>query len=129
MYGMVRDSREPSENILQARIRWLTVFTKCALELVSNIEILNGFYSAFLLVTKINLVNTNGWPIFLDLKDAGLHIPMHPNHRKYLRFHVQGKAYQFKAMCFGPTQASKVFTKIKSTEAAYLRVQNTRLVA
>lgn len=56
-------------------------------------------------------MNKNDWAISLDLNDAYLRIPIHPNHRKYLRFHVQGKAYQFKAMCFCPNQASRVFTK------------------
>lgn len=77
----------------------------------------------------LNLVNKNDWAISLDLKDAYLHIPMHQNHRKYLRFHVQEKAYQIKAMCFSPTQTPRVFTKIIATLPAYLRVQHIRLVA
>lgn len=52
---------------------------------------------------------------------------MHSNHRKDLRF--QGKVYQFKAMCFGPTRAPGLFTKIIASVAAYLRVQNISLVA
>lgn len=70
------------------------------------------------LIKVLNLVNKNNWAISLDLKDAYLHIPMHQNHRKYLRF--QGKAYQFKAMCFGQTQAPRVFTKNIASVAAYL---------
>lgn len=48
------------------------------------------------LIQVINLVNMNDMAISLDLKDAYLHIPMHPNNRKYHRFHVQGKVYQSK---------------------------------
>lgn len=81
------------------------------------------------LIKFLNLVNKNDWAISLYLNDAFLHISMHPNHRKYLRFHVQGKAYQFKAMCFSPTQTPRVFTKIIATVPAYLRVQHIRLVA
>lgn len=83
MYGMVCDFCEFCENILQVRIRWLIVFIKCVLEFVFNIEILNGFYSVFLLVIKINLVNMNGWLIFFDFKDVGLYILMYLNYCKY----------------------------------------------
>lgn len=72
------------------------------------------------LIQVINLVNINDWAISLNLKDAYLHIPMHPNNRKYLRFYVQGKVYQFKAMSFGPSQAQRIFTNIIATVAPYL---------
>lgn len=72
------------------------------------------------LIQVINLVNINDWAISLNLKDAYLHIPMHPNNRIYLRFYVQGKVYQFKAMSFGPTQAQRIFTNIIATVAPYL---------
>lgn len=123
---------------------------KCAKELVPYMEIQNSFTVHFsndkklgdlrpmiklrplnryivkkhfkmdTLIQVIDLVNINDWAISLKLKDAYLYIPMHPNNRKYLRFHVQGKVYQFKAMCFGPTQAQRIFTNIIATVAAYL---------
>ena len=43
--------------------------------------------------------------VSLDLKDAYLQVPFHPDSRKdsrkYLRFVVSGQVYQFKALCFG----------------------------
>ena len=35
------------------------------------------------------------WVTSIDFKDAYFHIPIQEQSRKYLRFHVQGKTYQF----------------------------------
>ena len=75
----------------------------------------------------LNLVKSGDWAITLDLKDAYFHVPICPTHRKFLRFSVLGKNYQFKALCFGPTSAPRVFTKIVSVVAAHLRKHNIRL--
>ncbi|CAC5392766.1 unnamed protein product [Mytilus coruscus] len=39
-------------------------------------------------------------------------VPIHKFYRKYLRFCIQGKIYQFVTLCFGPSQALRMFTKI-----------------
>ena len=52
---------------------------------------------------------------------------MHKSHRKHLRFCVKGKCYQFKAMCFSPTQGQRVFTKMVTVVAAFLPIHNIRL--
>ena len=46
-------------------------------------------------------LQTGEWVTFIDFKDAYFHIPIQTLSRKYLRFHVQGKTYQFKALPFG----------------------------
>lgn len=79
------------------------------------------------LSTVLKLVQQGDWAISVDLKDAYLHIPMYPPHKKYLRFCIQGKAYQFNCLCFGPTVAPRAFTKLVTVIAAYLRMQNVRL--
>jgi hypothetical protein len=56
--------------------------------------------------------------ISIDLRDAYLHVPLFPKHRQYLRFCIQGRCYQWKTLCFGPTSAPQVFTKIVSVVAA-----------
>ena len=43
-------------------------------------------------------------------KDAYFHIPIQEQSRKYLRFHVQGQTYQFKALPFGLSTAPMEFT-------------------
>ena len=75
----------------------------------------------------INLTKKGDWAISIDLTDAYLHIPIFQGHRKYLRFCIKGKAYQFIALPFGPKVSARVFTKIVSVLAGYLRMQNLRL--
>ena len=41
------------------------------------------------------------WVTSLDFSDAHFHIPIHPRSRKYLRFFLNSKAYQFTALPFG----------------------------
>ena len=45
-------------------------------------------------------LQTGEWVTSLDFKNAYLHIPIQSQSRKYLRFHVQGQTYQFKALPF-----------------------------
>ena len=48
----------------------------------------------------------------IDFKDAYFHIPIQEQSRKYLRFHVQGQTYQFKALPFGLATAPLEFTVV-----------------
>ena len=50
------------------------------------------------------------WVTSVDFKDAYFHIPIQEQSRKYLRFYVQGRTYQFKALPFGLSTAPLVFT-------------------
>ena len=50
------------------------------------------------------------WVTSVDFKDAYFHVPIQEQSRKYLRFHVQGQTYQFKALPFGPSTAPMEFT-------------------
>ena len=52
------------------------------------------------------------WVTSVDFKDAYFHIPIQEQSRKYLRFHIQGRAYQFKALPFGLSTAPLEFTVI-----------------
>ena len=52
------------------------------------------------------------WVTSLDLKDTYFHIPIHSQSRKYMRFHVQGRSYQFKALPFGLSTAPMEFTVV-----------------
>ena len=79
------------------------------------------------LSTVLNLVQQGDWAISLDLIDAYMHIPIFKSHRKFLRFCIQGKVWQFTCLCFGPTIAPRAFTKVVSVVAAHLRMQNVRL--
>ena len=52
------------------------------------------------------------WVTSIDFRDAYFHIPIHPQSRKYLRFHIQGNSYQFKALPFGLATAPMEFTTV-----------------
>ena len=52
------------------------------------------------------------WVTSIDFKDAYFHIPIQEQSRKYLRFHVQGHTYKFKALPFGLSTAPMEFTVI-----------------
>ena len=52
------------------------------------------------------------WVTSIDFKDAYFHIPIQEKSRKYLRFYVQGRTYQFKALPFGLSTAPMEFTVI-----------------
>ena len=52
------------------------------------------------------------WVASIDLTDAYFHVPIHPKFQKYLRFHVQGQAYQFRALPFGIATAPLEFTRV-----------------
>ena len=52
------------------------------------------------------------WVTSIVFKDAYFHIPIQEQSRKYLRFHVQGRTYQFKALPFGLSTAPMEFTVV-----------------
>ena len=52
------------------------------------------------------------WVTSIDFKDAYFHIPIQEHSRKYLRFHIQGQTYQFKALPFGLSTAPLEFTVV-----------------
>ena len=52
------------------------------------------------------------WVTSVDFKDAYFHIPIQEQSRKYLRFRVQDRTYQFKALPFGLSTAPMEFTVV-----------------
>ena len=52
------------------------------------------------------------WVSSIDLLDAYLQIPIHPNSRKYLRFCYKSQVFQFTSLPFGLATAPQVFTMI-----------------
>ena len=80
------------------------------------------------LVTLKSLLNKGDYMINLDLTDAYLTVPMHPDSRKFLRFLLGNKTYEFTAMPFGLNVAPRLFTKIMKPVVASLRSQGVRLI-
>ena len=52
------------------------------------------------------------WVTSIDFKDAYFHILIHSQSRKYMRFHIQGQFYQFKALPFCLSTAPMEFTVV-----------------
>jgi hypothetical protein len=52
------------------------------------------------------------WTTSIDLVDAYLHVPIHKSFRHYLRFVVDGVAYQYRALPAGLSTAPGVFTRV-----------------
>ena len=52
------------------------------------------------------------WTTSLDLQDAYFHIPIHPAHRKFLRFSIEERIFQFRVLPFGLATSPWLFTKV-----------------
>ena len=68
------------------------------------------------------------WMISLDLQDAYLQVPIHPESRRYLRFTMGGVPYQFRVLCFGLTTAPQVFTRLMAPISAILHRYGIRML-
>jgi len=53
----------------------------------------------------------------VDLKDAYFCVPLHPRHRKYIRFQWEGQLYEFLCLCFGLGPALRIFTKLLKVQS------------
>lgn len=63
------------------------------------------------------------WGTTLDLKDAYLHVAVHPSSRKWLSFAIRDRAYQFTVLPFGLSTAPRTFTRVVKAVAEYLRLR------
>ena len=69
----------------------------------------------------IDLMEDNCFMASVDLKDAYFSVPIHENHRKYLKFSHRETLYEFKAMPQGYGPAMRVFTKLLKAPFSVLR--------
>ena len=60
------------------------------------------------------------WTVFIDLTDAYLHVPIHPQSQKYLRFMFQGQVFRFTVLPFGMALSLWIFTKLMDVIASHL---------
>ena len=73
-------------------------------------------------------IRQGDWMISLDLQDAYLQVPIHPESRLYLRFTIRGVPYQFRVLCFGLTTAPQVFTRLMAPISAILHRYGIRML-
>lgn len=73
--------------------------------------------------TATRLMHERCFMACLDLKDAYFLVPVHQEHRKYLRFSFNGNLYEFTCLPFGLCTAPFVFTKLTKPVVHKLRSQ------
>ena len=73
-------------------------------------------------------IRPGDWMVSLDLQDAYLQVPVHHDSRRYLRFVVEGRTYQFRVLCFGLTTAPQVFTRIMAPVSTILHKYGVRML-
>ena len=78
--------------------------------------------------SALNSIRPGDWMISLDLQDAYLQVPVHHDSRRFLRFVVDGKPFQFRVLCFGLTTAPQVFTRIMAPVSAILHRHGVRML-
>ena len=72
-------------------------------------------------------IRSQEWAVSIDIRDAYLHVPMHQAVRKYLRFEVNKKVYQFTCLPFGLATSPREFTKLLRPVVSLLRQQGVKL--
>ena len=66
------------------------------------------------------LVRQDDWMASIDLWEAYLQVPVHPESLPFLRFVSKGCVFQFKALCFGLSTAPQVFSWVMAPVSAIL---------
>ena len=72
-------------------------------------------------------IRSQEWTVSIDIRDAYLHVLMHQAVRKYLRFVVNKKVYQFTCLHFGLVTSPREFTKLLRPIVWLLRQQGVKL--
>ena len=73
-------------------------------------------------------IRQGDWMISLDLQDAYLQVPIHPESHRYLRFTMGGESYQSRVLCFGLTTTPQVFTRLMAPISAILHRYGIRML-
>ena len=72
-------------------------------------------------------VRQGDWVASVDLREAFLQVPVHPQSRRFLRFVAHGRTYQFQALCFGLSTAPQVFTRVMAPVSVVLHFLGIRM--
>jgi hypothetical protein len=75
-----------------------------------------------------HLIQKGDYFVKVDLKDAYLTVPLHPDCSPFLQFEWEGKFYQYLTLAFGLAPAPWAFTKMLKPIVAFLRERGVRLV-
>lgn len=78
--------------------------------------------------TVMDAIREGDWMVSVDLKDAYLQVPIHPDSRRYLRFKWKERVWQFRTLCFGLSTAPQVFTRLMAPVSAVMHRSGFRLL-
>ena len=73
-------------------------------------------------------IRQGDWMASIDLREAYLHVPVHPESRPFLRFVSDGQVYQFKVLCFGLSTAPQAFSRVMAPVSAILHSMGIRML-
>ena len=101
---------------------------------IINLKQLNGRLNVlpFRMATPQSVLKSlskNDWTTSIDLKDAYFHVPIHGPHRKYLRFAILERVYQFKTLPFGLAPAPQVFSSLVKVLVTWGRARGINIIA
>jgi hypothetical protein len=77
--------------------------------------------------TLRHMVRPGDHLVKIDIKDAYLHIPLHPADQQLLAFQWRNINWKFRAMPFGLSSAPRIWTKMMAAVMAPLRARGIRL--
>ena len=86
-----------------------------------NLFILTQHFRMETLNVILPQLSASDWAVSIDLKDAYLHIPVHPQSRRFLGFQFMDMTYQYKVLPFGLKDSPWVFTRVVATLVGHLR--------
>ena len=109
--------------VMKASGAWRPVIDLCLL----NLGVQQTSFKLETLQSVLLSMRPGDCMVSLDLKDAYLQVPLHPESRKFLRFMVGERVYQFKVLCFGLSTAPQVFTRVMAPVSAILHRTGVRL--
>ena len=72
-------------------------------------------------------VRPGDWMASIDLREAFVQVPVHPESHPFLRFVSKGHVFQFKALCFGLSTAPQVFSRVMAPVSAILHSMGIRM--
>ena len=100
---------------------------------VIDLSRLNRFVhlSRFRMETFLSVLHSlcpGDWMILVDLQDAYLQVPVHPESRLYLRFCLGDQTFQFRVLCFGLSSAPQVFTRVTAPISSIMHRYEYRIL-
>ena len=79
------------------------------------------------LIVILPNLRTQDWAVSIDMKDAYLHVPVHPQSRRLLGFKFLDKTYVYKVLPFCLKDSPWVFSRELAMVVAHLRLQGIRI--